>query len=1126
MDRSFEKSRTEISFRDMIEFAPVGILIFQKDLRIKYVNKNFFFFNGVRKIEAEKAIGESLDEFEIFDGIDLKEELQKLKEGEAIERVLTASKTIRGGSYSLILKGTPIIIDDEPNGGLLILEDLKSDQVRSPFSLLQSSDFQNFLLQLCDYFIICDSSGNVKFAPFFGETYSFLFEAGTSVDSAGKKLSSLLFKNHLESVVQSNKLIYTQIPYLKNDEEINSTLTLVPFSETGLDVDWVIILIKDSENSDADFELNTEKLNELSKYEKIASDIVDGLIGVNQNGKIIFWNPKSENLFGLTKSEVYGKALVKMFPQINDERFNKIKTLLEAIPVVEEKIRIGVDEEIAEYYLLKFTLFSEKDDKEYIIACTDITQSEKTQLQLVKSEEKFRNIVTNSHDYICTLNSRGKITYANPHFLKVFEYTANEVTNLNFANLIDPYYSSNNSFSISSILENEQKTIELPLKGKNGQPIYVLASFSEIEDPSDVSGFYNVILTDITIKKESEKDLLLIRSVFEASLDGIALLSKRKIVLINDSFVDMFGFQSVSDVIGMNILSFVAKKDAAKLTKILEKSENGEQIPNRFDFSAQVKNNTQIEIEASVTSYQIENENFTVWILRDISEEKKAEEILKLSEERYRSISENINEFIWTAVNRDGKLVVDFYTHAVKKITSYTAEQFIEDPQLWKKILHPDDASNFVERLKSFYSDKARTFEKFEYRIIDALGNVLWIENRITLIRNLQGEIQRIFGVVSDNTLSNRAEEELKNTAAKLKELNDTKDRFISIISHDLRTPFSSILGFADILINNKEMELEKRQEYIQFIKESSKSMLSLVNSLLDWTRLQTGRIRFEPERIDIRNVISKSIQITSGAAIPKSIKLNSQLNKEIFVHADESLMLQVFNNLLSNAIKFTQNGGEVNIYAHPNIEKRQIEFSVKDNGIGIKKENVDKLFKVDTKFTTAGTAGEKGSGLGLSLVAEIIHKHGGDIWVNSEYGKGTEFIFSIPVASSNILLVDDGKTDRILYSKLIKTLVTNYNILEAENGQTALQIIKQNSPALVITDHQMPVMNGYDLVKQINMADLKFKPPVIILSSDINIAIEAEYKNMGVEFIFQKPVSLALFKKAIESSLRKALYN
>jgi PAS domain-containing protein len=172
MDRSFEKSRTEISFRDMIEFAPVGILIFQKDLRIKYVNKNFFFFNGVRKIEAEKAIGESLDEFEIFDGIDLKEELQKLKEGEAIERVLTASKTIRGGSYSLILKGTPILIDDEPNGGLLILEDLKSDQVRSPFSLLQSSDFQNFLLQLCDYFIICDSSGNVKFAPFFGETYS------------------------------------------------------------------------------------------------------------------------------------------------------------------------------------------------------------------------------------------------------------------------------------------------------------------------------------------------------------------------------------------------------------------------------------------------------------------------------------------------------------------------------------------------------------------------------------------------------------------------------------------------------------------------------------------------------------------------------------------------------------------------------------------------------------------------------------------------------------------------------------------------------------------------------------------------------------------------------------------
>jgi CheY-like chemotaxis protein len=202
------------------------------------------------------------------------------------------------------------------------------------------------------------------------------------------------------------------------------------------------------------------------------------------------------------------------------------------------------------------------------------------------------------------------------------------------------------------------------------------------------------------------------------------------------------------------------------------------------------------------------------------------------------------------------------------------------------------------------------------------------------------------------------------------------------------------------------------------------------------------------------------------------------------------------------------------------------MEFSIQDNGIGIKKEDIEKLFKVDTKFTTDGTTGEKGSGLGLSLVHEIIRKHGGDIWVKSEKGQGTTFTFSVPVASTSILLIDDIKTDRLLYAKLLKNLIPNYTILEAENGKQGLDIIKQSSPALVITDHKMPVMTGYDLVTQLNISELRYKPPVIILSSDINKLVEAEYKDLGVEYIFQKPVNLTNFKTAIDRSLRKAFFN
>jgi CheY-like chemotaxis protein len=302
--------------------------------------------------------------------------------------------------------------------------------------------------------------------------------------------------------------------------------------------------------------------------------------------------------------------------------------------------------------------------------------------------------------------------------------------------------------------------------------------------------------------------------------------------------------------------------------------------------------------------------------------------------------------------------------------------------------------------------------------------------------------------------------------------------------------------------------------------------MLSLVNSLLDYTRIQTGRIKFEPERISSKELFEKSLKVLGGAALQKNINIELNFPKDLFIHADESLFSQAVNNLISNAIKFTRKGGTISITSAPSEDKNKVEFRIKDNGVGIKKEDMAKLFKVDAKFTTSGTSGEKGTGLGLSLVHDIIKKHGGEISVESVLGKGSEFIFTIPVSSTIILLVDDTKADRILYSKILKNIIPEYTIMEAEDGREAFNLIKINSPALVITDHDMPIMNGMDLVKQVSISEFKIKPPIIVLSSDITPKIEKGYKDLSVEFIFTKPVNLAVFKSSIEKSLRKVFYN
>ena len=411
---------------------------------------------------------------------------------------------------------------------------------------------------------------------------------------------------------------------------------------------------------------------------------------------------------------------------------------------------------------------------------------------------------------------------------------------------------------------------------------------------------------------------------------------------------------------------------------------------------------------------------------------------------------------------------------------------------------------------------------EMDFRIINKQGNIVWVRNKVNFTKNSSGEIQKVYGLVSDITLKKRAEEEMKKSTDELIKLNETKDRFLSIISHDLRTPFSSILGFTDLLANDEELTNEERKQYVKYIQESSKSMLSLVNSLLDWTRLQTGRIPFEPERIDPSSLIEKSIHSVSGDALSKRIEIYSTVKKGKYIFVDKSLINQVFNNLLSNSIKFTKDNGRITISVRPASTLSFLEFSVRDNGQGIKEENLDKLFSVDTKFTTAGTAGEKGSGLGLSLVKEIIEKHGGIIWAESEYGNGSNFKFTLPVASANILIVDDNRTDGLLYSKILKNITPDYTVDLASNGVEALEKIKNSPPALVITEHSMPEMDGYNLVKQLKKEGLLGKPPVIVLSTEMDRNIIEDYNELGVEYVFQKPVNLRSFKQAVEKSLRK----
>lgn len=1113
----------------LIEKVPIGIIYFNSEWEIKYINENIFNLGIFEKTGEDSFVGKNLLETKSISQLNIKNELAGLEKGAFFEREIKNIKSNDGGEISLIIKGTSVFEESKFNGGILIIEDLRITVDTKQEQLLRNDAFEKALKEYCDFFFIVDSEMIIKYASLNDLGKRLFLNKEITSHNIVELFNSASIKNFnqlLKKYFAKNHPVADNLLCSHGDNTITFQTRILPYKPLRKITELFFVLVKDVSQDYTLKEVHKAELEELKRYQVITSTVTDALIGLDFNGNITFWNKSAEELFEHSRSEVYGKFIGKIIKTFSKKYFDGIVHEIKAGTVWKSELKITDKRGVESYISAKMTMLNEEDFSSIVMLCTNITERINIEKELRTSEERFRNIVLNANEFICNLTLEGNFLFVNPSFLKMFEYDESEIHQKNFSDILDLNYKGSKNFKLQDFLLSKAKAVELSCISKSGRHFFILANFSPIFDYNNQLKYFNGIFTDITEKKESERHLLTIQSVYEASRDGISVEVSRKIILVNNSFAQIFGYDSPDELIGTDTLELVADIDKQRIADYIAKREKRIEAPNSFEFLGKRKDGSNFSIETSVTTYEAESKIYIVSVCRDITERKRTLEAVKDSEEKYRSIAENINDFIWTAERIGDRLRSVFYTSAIEKITGYTQEQFINDSKLWFKIIYPNDSEFVKNKLKLLFNDRARFTDEIEHRIINRYGNIVWIRNKINIKRNDEGKPLKVYGLVSDISLSKKAQEELRKSAEQLKELNDAKDKFMSIISHDLRTPFSSILGFTELLLSDKEITNDQRNYYISLIQESSKNMLALVNSLLDLTRLQTGRMKFEPIRINVKETIKKAISMVQGAALKKEILLQSQVNENLFIHADEELLLQVFNNLLANAIKFTKGGGEVTVSAQPELTQNQIQFVVEDTGTGISKEDIKKLFKVESKFTTNGTAGERGSGLGLSLVHDIIEKHGGKIWVESEFGSGSRFYFTIPVAAANVLLVDDNKTDRLLYTKILKNMIPNYNIDVANDGKEAYAMILQSAPALVITDHNMPVMSGYDLVKKIIASDIKGKPPVIVLSGDINKSIADEYRDLGVEFIFQKPVNLSSFRNAIEKSLRKALFS
>ncbi len=368
------------------------------------------------------------------------------------------------------------------------------------------------------------------------------------------------------------------------------------------------------------------------------------------------------------------------------------------------------------------------------------------------------------------------------------------------------------------------------------------------------------------------------------------------------------------------------------------------------------------------------NDKLVLSVGSDITDLKNAEKALRENEERINTLLKAIPDTV-LRFNRQGFLL-DYHAPECRSVL------LIPENPIGKNIsevLGKEFAGKIIKLAeKSFETGQIQVFE-FHAEIKNAYYEVRIVEN----LRN------EFIVIIKDIT-------NLKQSQVELKAINESKDKFFSIIAHDLRSPFSSLLSLTEYIAGETDgLSTEEIKSTSKSISSSARVIFNLLENLLQWSRVQTGRIEYDPETIDINKMIKKILPIYASSMKSKDILLSVEVSEGLSVFADSNMVEIIFRNIISNAIKFTPEGGTIKITSKEN--EKYAEISIADTGVGIKSEVLDQLLKIDKNISTLGTQNERGSGLGLILCKEFIGLNGGKLTVKSKQGEGSTFAFSLP---------------------------------------------------------------------------------------------------------------------------------
>ncbi|MBW4561780.1 MAG: PAS domain S-box protein [Mojavia pulchra JT2-VF2] len=713
---------------------------------------------------------------------------------------------------------------------------------------------------------------------------------------------------------------------------------------------------------------------------------------VDFQNRLVLINSKFEKLFDTTQAEISGKSIYDIWSYEIADQFavTNRKVIAGGIPIEVEEV-VPHEDRLHTYLSIKFPL---KDANGIPYAScgisTDITERKLVEESLLR----FHKAIESTSDAIGMGSITGEAIYINPAFIKLYDYTLEQLQAVGGGAAIFKYPEDYTKVQ-NTIKSNQSWRGEVTMQTRSGNIVYVDLCADAIKDATGKTVGTICTHTDITKRKLAEEGLRLRDRAIAASSNGIiiadASIPTRPIIYVNSAFERMTGY-CAAEVIGQSFCLFqsaeisepglqelnAAMQAGKDCTVILRKlHKDGSLLWNELNISPVY------DVTGVLTHY--------IGIQTDITQRKQAETALLVSQQRLQYLLSSTPAVIYTC-KISGDYGATFISENVSAMMGYEAREFIEDSGFWANHIHPEDISAvFAELSKA----QAQGYYTLEYRFLHQDGNYRWIYDKAKAVQDEASNLVEFVGYWADITDHKQLEQELILTLEKEKELNELKSRFISMTSHEFRTPLSTILSSSELLEHYRHKWNEEKQlTHLRRIQTAVKRMSEMLNDVLFIGKAEAGILEYRPTSLNLVEYCRHLVEeVELDISNQRLISFSSQ-SQFIPCCMDKKLLGHILSNLLTNALKYSPSDSTVNFTL--TCQDGQAIFEIQDQGIGIPPEDVPRIFE---SFHRASNVDHiLGTGLGLAIVKKCVDIHQGKIFVTSTLGVGTKFTVTLPL--------------------------------------------------------------------------------------------------------------------------------